>query len=149
MSRRDYARKRRFSDTPEPDDRARARRGAHRPVFVVQLHNTRARHYDFRLEADGVLKSWAVPKGPSLRAGEKRRAVQDEDQSLASARFEGELPAGNYGAGYVLVSDHGASSRGADPMAAIAAGTLDFQPDGGQLRGRWKLVLLGMRGGKP
>src|SRR5690606_6852213 len=149
MSLRDYARKRRFSDTPEPDDRARARRGAHRPVFVVQLHNARARHYDFRLEADGVLKSWAVPKGPSLRAGEKRLAVQVEDHPLAYAGFEGEIPAGNYGAGHVLVFDHGAWSSEGDPLAAIAAGKLDFELDGGKLRGGWKLVRTGMRGGKP
>ena len=97
MSLRDYARKRRFADTPEPDDSARARargRGRHRPIFVVQLHNARARHYDFRLEVDGALKSWAVPKGPSLRAGEKRLAVEVEDHPLAYAGFEGEIPEG-------------------------------------------------------
>ena len=80
MSLREYARKRRFGETPEPADDADRRRGK-RPIFVVQLHNARARHYDFRLEIDGALKSWAVPRGPSLRAGEKRLAVQVEDRA--------------------------------------------------------------------
>lgn len=154
MSLRDYARKRRFADTPEPSDEAGARgrgRGAHRPVFVVQLHNARARHYDFRLEADGVLKSWAVPKGPSLRAGEKRLAVEVEDHPLAYGGFEGEIPEGNYGAGHVLVFDQGVWSCDGDPLAGIAAGKLDFTLEGGKLRGGWKLIRTSRpgRGGKP
>ena len=155
MSLRDYARKRRFSDTPEPADDAGARRrgrGAHRPVFVVQLHNARARHYDFRLEADGALKSWAVPKGPSLRPGEKRLAVQVEDHPLSYAGFQGEIPEGNYGAGHVLVFDHGVWACDGDPLTGIAAGKLDFTLEGAKLRGAWKLVRTGKpgaRGGKP
>lgn len=154
MTLRDYARKRRFGDTPEPaDDAARKRgRGQHRPIFVVQLHNARARHYDFRLEADGALKSWAVPKGPSLRPGEKRLAVQVEDHPLSYAGFQGEIPEGNYGAGHVLVFDHGVWSCDGDPLAGIAAGKLDFVLEGGKLRGAWKLVRTGSknaRGGKP
>src|SRR5688500_14278171 len=150
MSLRDYARKRRFADTPEPaDDEERARgRGKHRPIFVVQLHNARARHYDFRLEADGALKSWAVPKGPSLRAGEKRLAVQVEDQPLSYASFEGEIPEGHYGAGHVLVFDHGVWASEGDPLEGIAAGKLDFSLHGSKLRGQWKLVRTGMRGGR-
>ena len=151
MSLRDYARKRRFADTPEPDDSARARargRGRHRPIFVVQLHNARARHYDFRLEVDGALKSWAVPKGPSLRAGEKRLAVEVEDHPLAYAGFEGEIPEGNYGAGHVLVFDQGVWSSNGDPLAAIAAGKLEFELEGGKLHGGWKLVRTGMQGGR-
>lgn len=154
MSLRDYERKRRFTDTPEPADDARMRkrgRGAHRPIFVVQLHNARARHYDFRLEADGALKSWAVPKGPSLRAGEKRLAVEVEDHPLSYAGFEGEIPEGNYGAGHVLVFDHGVWSCEGDPLAGIAAGKLDFTLEGGKLRGGWKLIRTSKpgRGGKP
>ncbi len=149
MSLRDYARKRRFADTPEPEGDARARgRGRHRPIFVVQLHNARARHYDFRLEVDGALKSWAVPKGPSLRAGEKRLAVEVEDHPLAYAGFEGEIPAGNYGAGHVLVFDRGVWRSEGDPLAAIAAGKLEFELEGGKLRGGWKLVRTGMRGAR-
>ncbi len=148
MTLRDYARKRRFTDTPEPADDAGARRrgrGAHRPIFVVQLHNARARHYDFRLEADGALKSWAVPKGPSLRAGEKRLAVQVEDHPLSYAGFQGAIPEGNYGAGHVLVFDHGVWACDGDPLAGIAAGKLDFTLEGGKLRGAWKLIRTGQR----
>lgn len=152
MSLRDYNRKRRFSDTPEPaaeEAAARARgRGQHRPVFVVQLHNARARHYDFRLEADGALKSWAVPKGPSLRAGDKRLAVQVEDHPLSYATFEGEIPEGNYGAGHVVVFDQGVWSSEGDPLEAIANGKLDFTLEGRKLKGAWKLVRTHMRGGR-
>ena len=150
MSLRDYDRKRRFDATPEPASSVARARG-HRPIFVVQLHNARARHYDFRLEVDGALKSWAVPKGPSLRAGEKRLAVEVEDHPLSYAGFEGEIPKGNYGAGHVLVFDHGTWASEGDPLASIAAGKLDFRLDGGKLRGRWKLVRTGAKrsAGKP
>ena len=148
MSLREYARKRRFSDTPEPADDAPATARGKRPIFVVQLHNARARHYDFRLEADGALKSWAVPKGPSLRAGEKRLAVQVEDHPMSYAGFQGEIPEGNYGAGHVLVFDHGVWACEGDPLEGIAAGKLDFTLHGGKLRGGWKLVRTGMQGGR-
>jgi len=152
MSLRDYARKRRFSDTPEPADDAvpgRGKRaGPKRPIFVVQLHNARARHYDFRLEIDGALKSWAVPKGPSLRPGDKRLAVEVEDHPLSYAGFEGEIPEGNYGAGHVLVFDHGTWSTNGDPLQSIAAGKLDFTLHGEKLRGDWKLVRTRLQGGR-
>ncbi|HEY5973019.1 MAG TPA: non-homologous end-joining DNA ligase, partial [Pseudoxanthomonas sp.] len=145
MSLRDYGRKRRFAETPEPDE---SRRGvaSHRPIFVVQLHHARARHYDFRLEADGALKSWAVPKGPSLRVGEKRLAVEVEDHPLAYATFEGDIPEGNYGAGHVDVFDHGTWASEGDPLEAIAAGKLDFVLHGEKLNGGWKLVRTNLRG---
>ena len=154
MSLREYARKRRFGDTPEPADDAVARSGkripsrsvSKRPIFVVQLHNARARHYDFRLEVDGALKSWAVPKGPSLRAGEKRLAVEVEDHPLSYAGFEGEIPQGNYGAGHVLVFDHGVWSADGDPLEAITSGKLDFTLHGEKLRGGWKLVRTRLQG---
>ena len=161
MSLREYARKRRFVDTPEPADDAIARNGKRipsrpalkRPIFVVQLHNARARHYDFRLEVDGALKSWAVPKGPSLRVGEKRLAVEVEDHPLSYAGFEGEIPQGNYGAGHVLVFDHGVWSAAGNPLESIAAGKLDFILHGEKLRGGWKLVRTRLQsargGGKP
>ena len=147
MSLRDYGRKRRFTETPEPDAET-GRRGAvgHRPIFVVQLHHARARHYDFRLEADGALKSWAVPKGPSLRVGEKRLAVEVEDHPLAYATFEGDIPEGNYGAGHVDVFDHGTWAGEDDPLEAIAAGKLDFVLHGEKLNGAWKLVRTNLRG---
>ena len=160
MSLRDYSRKRRFDETSEPDSdtslpaprttgrkRPVAASGArHRPIFVVQLHHATARHYDFRLEADGVLKSWAVPKGPSLRTGEKRLAVEVEDHPLAYATFEGDIPEGNYGAGHVEVFDHGTWAGEGDPLEAIAAGKLDFVLHGEKLNGAWKLVRTNMRG---
>lgn len=138
MSLHDYARKRRFDRTPEPS--GQHGRPGHRPIFVVQLHHASSRHYDFRLEADGVLKSWAVPKGPSLRAGEKRLAVEVEDHPLSYADFEGDIPAGNYGAGHVDIFDHGHWASDGDPLQALAAGKLDFVLSGDKLSGAWKLV---------
>jgi bifunctional non-homologous end joining protein LigD len=140
MSLREYARKRRFGQTPEPTAESRAGRPGQRPIFVVQLHRARSRHYDFRLEMDGVLKSWAVPKGPSLRAGEKRLAVQVEDHPLDYADFEGDIPEGHYGAGHVDRFDHGVWSSDGDPLEALAAGKIDFVLHGGKLHGGWKLV---------
>lgn len=149
MSLREYARKRRFGHTPEPSDAATSGRGGHRPTFVVQLHHARARHYDFRLEMDGTLKSWAVPKGPSLRVGEKRLAVEVEDHPLSYASFEGDIPKGHYGAGHVDVFDHGVWSANGDPLESLAAGKIDFVLHGGKLEGGWKLVRTGMRASKP
>lgn len=149
MSLREYARKRRFGQTPEPTEAAASGRRGHRPIFVVQLHHARARHYDFRLEMDGTLKSWAVPKGPSLRVGEKRLAVEVEDHPLDYANFEGDIPEGHYGAGHVDVFDHGVWSANGDPLESLAAGKIDFVLHGGKLEGAWKLVRTGMRASKP
>ena len=148
MSLRDYARKRRFDATPEPPAEAgKRRRGA--PIFVVQLHHARARHYDFRLEADGVLKSWAVPKGPSMRAGERRLAVQVEDHPLDYAAFEGTIPEGQYGAGHVALFDRGVWAPEGDALERIAAGKLDFALEGERLRGRFTLVRTGSGARQP
>jgi bifunctional non-homologous end joining protein LigD len=149
VSLHDYSRKRDFAATPEPRGAATRRASAHRPIFVVQLHHASSRHYDFRLEADGVLKSWAVPKGPSLRAGEKRLAVQVEDHPLDYAGFEGDIPEGHYGAGHVDVFDHGTWATEGDPLAAIARGKLDFELHGGKLAGAWKLVRTGRQARQP
>ncbi|MCE4302261.1 DNA ligase D [Xanthomonas hortorum pv. vitians] len=148
MSLHDYNAKRRFDQTPEPAGETPAR-ASKQPIFVVQLHHASSRHYDFRLEADGVLKSWAVPKGPSLRVGEKRLAVQVEDHPLSYASFEGDIPQGHYGAGHVDVFDHGHWHCEGDALAALDAGKLEFELQGTLLRGGFALVRTQMRGGKP
>ena len=149
MSLRDYARKRSFDATPEPSGERRTRRGRGAPIFVVQLHHASTRHFDFRLEADGALKSWAVPKGPSLRVGEKRLAVEVEDHPLDYADFEGEIPKGQYGAGRVEIFDRGTWACEQDPLQAIAAGKLDFVLDGDRLQGRFTLVRTGRQARQP
>jgi bifunctional non-homologous end joining protein LigD len=134
-----YRRKRDFSRTPEPPA-ARPRRGRKAAVFVVQRHQARTLHYDFRLEVDGVLKSWAVPKGVPLHAPEKRLAVQVEDHPLSYATFHGDIPAGEYGAGHVDIFDHGTWTPKESPRAGLAAGKLEFELHGARLRGDWVLL---------
>jgi len=150
MSLHQYRRKRRLGggsgQTPEPDDGPAAGNPKRRPQFVIQLHHASSRHYDFRLEMDGVLKSWAVPKGPSLRMGEKRLAVEVEDHPLSYAGFEGDIPEGHYGAGNVQVFDHGSWACEGDPLQALAAGKIDFVLHGQRLSGGWKLVRTAMKG---
>ena len=102
----EYEIKRHFMKTPEPPA-SDFKKSSDKPIFVVQRHDARNLHYDFRLEMDGVLKSWAVPKQPPKEAGTKRLAIQTEDHPLAYADFEGEIPAGEYGAGKVEIWDRG------------------------------------------
>src|SRR5690606_19378223 len=142
---RKYRSKRNFDRTPEPAGGAE-RSVASRPQFVVQKHAARRLHYDFRLEHDGVLKSWAVPKGPSLDPRERRLAVQTEDHPLEYATFEGVIPEREYGAGPVLVWDRGHWTPESDPDKGLAKGKLDFTLHGKKLRGRWTLVRLPPRG---
>lgn len=102
----EYEKKRHFTKTPEPSA-IDFKKSYDKPIFVVQRHDARNLHYDFRLEMDGVLKSWAVPKEPPKEAGTRRLAIETEDHPLAYADFEGEIPAGEYGAGKVEIWDRG------------------------------------------
>jgi bifunctional non-homologous end joining protein LigD len=140
-----YRRKRDFKRTPEPSGSARLRSRGN--SFVVQKHAARRLHYDFRLELDGVLKSWAVPKGPSLEPGEKRLAVQTEDHPLEYGRFHGVIPEGEYGAGKVELWDRGVWSPDGDAREGLARGRLKFRLQGKKLRGGWALVRMGARNG--
>ena len=146
MPLREYRRKRHFGATSEP--RGGGRRGR---IFVVQLHHASHRHYDFRLEWNGVLKSWAVPKGPSFDPSVKRLAIEVEDHPIAYAGFEGVIPEGNYGAGYVDVFDSGTWESESDGSigAALAAGELKFALHGDILRGSWVLVRTRRAASKP
>ena len=142
-----YRRKRDPARTPEPfGDATPAGPGA-APRFVVQKHWARAMHYDLRLELDGTLKSWAVPKGPSTRVEEKRLAVHVEDHPLEYGSFEGVIPAGNYGAGSVIVWDHGrfGSFKPEDLLEQYERGKMELELFGFKLRGRWTLVRMGKK----
>ncbi|WP_411887436.1 DNA ligase D [Hydrocarboniphaga effusa] len=133
-----YNEKRRFDVTSEPRGEAAARsRG---DAFVVQQHDATRMHYDFRLELDGVLLSWAVPKGPSLSPDDKRLAVQTEDHPIAYRNFEGNIPHGEYGGGPVIVWDRGRWKPEGDARAALKKGHLTFSLDGEKLKGRYSLV---------
>ena len=143
MGLAEYNRKRDFSRTPEPSGRARSSRPDFR--FVIQKHAATRLHYDFRLELDGVLESWAVPKGPSLDPAEKRLAVQTEDHPLEYADFEGVIPEGEYGAGTVLVWDRGTWEPIEDPHASFVKGRLKFRLHGEKLRGGWTFVRIKSR----
>ena len=138
-----YRSKRDFKTTAEPKGRKGRRRG---DSFVIQKHDARRLHYDFRLEMDGVLKSWAVTRGPSLVPGEKRLAVHVEDHPLDYGDFEGTIPKGEYGGGTVIVWDSGQWTPIGDPAKAYRKGHLEFELEGEKLAGRWHLVRMA---GKP
>jgi bifunctional non-homologous end joining protein LigD len=146
----EYARKRRFQNTPEPPPAAPAtsegKPGAN--YFCVQRHDATRLHYDFRLEIDGVLKSWAIPKGPTLDPTVKHLAAHVEDHPVEYGSFEGTIPAGNYGAGSVMLWDRGTFDLLGDTPAEaqLARGDLKFRLHGEKLKGDFALVLMKGRG---
>lgn len=143
MSLRQYWKKRNFRNTPEP--RGKEMPAGGRLRFVIQKHAASRLHYDFRLELDGTLKSWAVPKGPSLDPSQKRLAVHVEDHPLDYASFEGIIPAKQYGAGTVLLWDRGYWDPIGDAKADYCRGRLKFTLHGEKLHGTWNLVRMGGR----
>jgi bifunctional non-homologous end joining protein LigD len=158
MALEEYKRKRRFEETPEPPPKVEAESGNR---FVVQMHDATRLHYDFRLEMEGVLKSWAVPKGPSLDPADKRLAMQVEDHPVSYFDFEGNIPEGNYGAGTVIVWDVGTwqplspvavngkyvPGTEAEAVAMLSKGDLKFRLNGKRLKGDFALIK--MRGRRP
>jgi bifunctional non-homologous end joining protein LigD len=156
MALEEYKRKRRFEETPEPPPKVE-KKSKHR--FVVQKHRASHLHYDFRLEMDGVLKSWAVPKGPSLDSSDKRLAMQVEDHPVSYFDFEGTIPEGNYGAGSVMVWDVGTweplsstpvngeyvPATDAEAATMLKKGDFKFRLKGERLNGDFVLVHIKAR----
>jgi bifunctional non-homologous end joining protein LigD len=151
----EYRRKRDFTRTAEPE--GGGSRARHRPQFVIQKHAARNLHYDLRLEQDGVMKSWAVPKGPSVDPSVKRLAVQVEDHPIEYNEFEGTIPQDEYGGGTVMLWDRGTYSYGGtdpDPQEGLRRGyeqgDFKFVLNGERLKGSWALVRMrNDRPGKP
>ncbi|HWD92381.1 MAG TPA: non-homologous end-joining DNA ligase [Verrucomicrobiae bacterium] len=142
MSLKEYQAKRNFRRTSEPAGAAHKKTALKEPFFVIQKHDATRLHYDFRLEMDGVLKSWAVPKGFPTTHGDRRLAVQVEDHPLDYAQFEGTIPAGNYGAGTVMVWDIGSYEVSGDPLKSLESGKLHLTLRGKKLKGEWTLVRM-------
>ena len=134
----EYRSKRDFHRTPEPSGDSGARRAKHEGIFVIQKHAASRLHFDLRLEQDGVLRSWAVPKGPSLDPGEKRLAVEVEDHPMSYADFEGVIPEGEYGGGTVMLWDRGHWKK----AGKATEDHLDVELEGERLRGTWTLVRM-------
>jgi bifunctional non-homologous end joining protein LigD len=149
MSLKKYREKRRFGVTPEPSGENAAGNRVPSLLYVIQKHRASHLHYDFRLEWNGVLLSWAVPKGPSLDPSVKRLAMQVEDHPIEYADFEGVIPAGEYGGGTVMVWDRGTwEPEQADVNAALDKGDLKFTLHGDKLKGSWVLVRTRGYGGR-
>ena len=148
MSLQEYARKRDFRQTPEPPPGETVRSSTHAGRFFIQRHNATRLHYDFRLEIDGTLKSWAVPKGPSLDPSMKHLAAMVEDHPLDYGDFEGNIPKGQYGGGSVMLWDRGTFEvLGEEPATEqIERGDLKFRLHGEKLSGTWALVRMKNRG---
>ena len=151
MALRVYQRKRDFAITPEPRGSAAkkpSRSAKEGGQFVIQKHAARRLHYDFRLELDGTMKSWAVTRGPSLVPGEKRLAVHTEDHPIEYNKFEGIIPKGQYGGGTVMIWDRGRWIPEGDPRRGYAKGHLSFRLEGEKLSGNWHLVRMRPRKGE-
>lgn len=146
MGLQEYRAKRDFKKTLEPH--GRTVKSKHKRQFVIQKHAARRLHYDFRLELGGVLKSWAVPKGPSLNPKDKRLAVETEDHPLDYASFEGTIPAGEYGAGEVIIWDQGEWIPPKNPLQQLEKGHLEFELRGQKLSGHWMLIRTQTKAGK-
>src|SRR6202167_1486379 len=158
MALEEYKRKRKFEQTPEPPPKVETKAGNR---FVVQMHQASRLHYDFRLEMEGLLKSWAVPKGPSLDPADKRLAMQVEDHPVSYFDFEGTIPAGNYGGGTVMVWDEGTweplspvpvdgvylPGTEKEAAAMLTKGDLKFRLKGKRLKGDFALVHIKGRSG--
>ncbi|MFK5736059.1 DNA ligase D [Pseudomonas urmiensis] len=144
----EYQRKRDFSATPEPAGKRQRGKQVHALQYCIQKHDASHLHYDFRLELDGTLKSWAIPKGPSLDPKVRRLAVHVEDHPLDYADFEGNIPEGHYGAGDVIVWDRGIWEPEGDPHASYAKGKLRFRLQGEKLSGVWNLFRTHLAGKK-
>ena len=140
-----YRAKRHFGVTAEPKGKVARKRGS---AFVIQKHAATRLHYDLRLELDGVMKSWAVTRGPSLVPGEKRLAVEVEDHPIAYNKFEGTIPKGEYGGGTVMIWDRGHWLPEGDPHGGLAKGHLAFSLEGKKLHGGWHLVRMRRRAGE-
>jgi bifunctional non-homologous end joining protein LigD len=140
MSLQKYWAKRDFNITQEP--KGQVENSGAQLRFYIQKHHARNLHYDFRLEIGGTLKSWAVPKGPSLDPDDKRLAVEVEDHPLAYGSFEGSIPKGQYGAGHVILWDKGTWEAIGDPEKGLKSGSLKFQLHGHKLHGKWALVRM-------
>ncbi len=146
MSLKEYKKKRDFSKTKEPKGK---KKSSKKNIFVVHKHNASNLHYDFRLEINGVLKSWAIPKGPSLNPKDKRLAIETEDHPIEYADFEGTIPEGEYGAGTVMVWDKGSFENKSEdkkkkkeisPKKAYDNGHLTFELKGKKLKGEFSLI---------
>ena len=142
-----YKAKRNFSITPEPAEGGK--RADHALTFVVQKHWASRLHYDFRLELDGTMKSWAVPKGPSYDPRDKRMAVHVEDHPISYASFEGTIPAKQYGAGKVIIWDSGTWTPVGDAHQGYRDGDLKFELHGHKLSGKWVLVRMKPNSDRP
>src|SRR6267154_1805087 len=137
-----YNAKRDFTKTAEPSGKRASARKEKALSFVVQKHDATRLHYDFRLELDGVLLSWAVTKGPSANPADKRLAVRTEDHPLSYGTFEGTIPQGEYGGGTVMLWDTGTWEPIGEPHAGLKKGHLSFVLDGNRLKGEWNLVRM-------